>query len=273
MSRRSRPTGSSAPASIRSTASVVVKTEPWSKHPQARESLLDAFVAAKKPTWKLKRTKATAPTTRSIAVPDAHVGDPLPYGIKANRPSIEAMLTYGLQQELIPRAAARQVFVDPILNHAATGKQEYACLDRRHPSARHLARHQALSAQPARRHAVHLVERAADHLSRRWSRPWTRPASTRRRSCRPRPPMATTTPMWRMRSPPYPKRFTGVYSVDVLAPDAVRRCDHWIGAGCTGMRLFTTGSTMPGQATWFVDPRTYPAWEHAARPAFRSACR
>ena len=30
------------------------------------------------------------------------------------------------------------------------------------------------------------------------------------------------------------------------------------------MRLFTTGSTMPGQATWFDDPRSFPAWEHAA---------
>ena len=29
------------------------------------------------------------------------------------------------------------------------------------------------------------------------------------------------------------------------------------------MRLFTTGSTMPGQPTWFDDPRSFPAWEHA----------
>src|SRR5215472_14715201 len=61
----------------------------------------------------------------------------------------------------------------------------------------------------------------------------------------------------------YPRRFTGVFSVDVLAPDAVERIKHWIGRGFSGMRLFTTGSTMPGQATWFADPSTYPAWEHA----------
>jgi predicted TIM-barrel fold metal-dependent hydrolase len=29
------------------------------------------------------------------------------------------------------------------------------------------------------------------------------------------------------------------------------------------MRLFTTGSTMPGQQTWFADARTYPAWAFA----------
>jgi predicted TIM-barrel fold metal-dependent hydrolase len=60
-----------------------------------------------------------------------------------------------------------------------------------------------------------------------------------------------------------PKRFTGVFSVDVLAPDAVDKMKQWIGRGFSGMRLFTTGSTMPGQATWFDDPRSYPAWEYA----------
>jgi L-fuconolactonase len=61
-----------------------------------------------------------------------------------------------------------------------------------------------------------------------------------------------------------PSRFTGVYSIDVLAPDAVKTFDYWLGRGCTGMRLFTTGSTLPNQSTWFVDQKTYPFWEHAA---------
>lgn len=61
----------------------------------------------------------------------------------------------------------------------------------------------------------------------------------------------------------YPQRFTGVFSVDVLAPDAVEKMKYWIGRGFSGMRLFTTGSTMPGQATWFADPSTFPAWEYA----------
>lgn len=61
-----------------------------------------------------------------------------------------------------------------------------------------------------------------------------------------------------------PSRFTGVFSVDVLAPDAVQKIDHWISRGGTGLRLFTTGSTMPDQAMWFADPKTYPVWEHAA---------
>jgi L-fuconolactonase len=61
-----------------------------------------------------------------------------------------------------------------------------------------------------------------------------------------------------------PSRFTGVYSIDVMAPDAVKTFDDWLARGCTGMRLFTSGSTLPDQATWFVDPKTYPFWEHAA---------
>ena len=63
----------------------------------------------------------------------------------------------------------------------------------------------------------------------------------------------------------HPKRFTGVFSVDVLAPDAVEKMKFWIGKGFTGMRLFTTGSTMPGQATWFDDPRSFPAWDYAGK--------
>jgi L-fuconolactonase len=61
-----------------------------------------------------------------------------------------------------------------------------------------------------------------------------------------------------------PSRFTGVYSIDILAPDAVKTFDYWLGRGCTGMRIFTTGSTIPDQTTWFADPKTYPFWEHAA---------
>jgi L-fuconolactonase len=61
----------------------------------------------------------------------------------------------------------------------------------------------------------------------------------------------------------FPKRLTGVFSVDVLAPDAVDKMRHWLDRGFSGMRLFTTGSTMPGQQTWFADARTYPAWGFA----------
>jgi L-fuconolactonase len=62
----------------------------------------------------------------------------------------------------------------------------------------------------------------------------------------------------------YPDRFTGVFSVDVLAPDAPEKIRYWVDQKMTGMRLFTTGSTMPGQATWLGDAKSFPAWECAA---------
>lgn len=61
----------------------------------------------------------------------------------------------------------------------------------------------------------------------------------------------------------HPDRFTGVFSVDVLAPDALERMRHWVGKKLTGMRLFTIGSTMTEQASWLDDPKTYPAWDCA----------
>ncbi len=61
----------------------------------------------------------------------------------------------------------------------------------------------------------------------------------------------------------YPDRFAGVFSVDVLAPDAPQMIHKWIDAGMACLRLFTTGSTMPQQASWLDDPRAFPAWECA----------
>src|SRR3954469_22774177 len=59
----------------------------------------------------------------------------------------------------------------------------------------------------------------------------------------------------------YPKRFTGVCSVDVLAPNAPERIRYWSTRGMAGLRIFTVGSTMTTQSTWLDDPKSYPAWE------------
>jgi L-fuconolactonase len=61
----------------------------------------------------------------------------------------------------------------------------------------------------------------------------------------------------------HPDKFTAVCSVDILAEDAVAKIDYWMRKGMTGLRLFTSGSTMPGQATWFTDPKTHAAWAYA----------
>ncbi len=61
----------------------------------------------------------------------------------------------------------------------------------------------------------------------------------------------------------HPTRFTGVFSVDLIAPDAVERMKHWIAKGLTGMRLYTAGTSLPDQTVWFADPKTFPAWTFA----------
>jgi predicted TIM-barrel fold metal-dependent hydrolase len=61
----------------------------------------------------------------------------------------------------------------------------------------------------------------------------------------------------------HPDRFRGVFSIDVLAPDAVSQLRRWLDAGLDGLRLFTTGSTMPGQADWLDDERAFPVWDYA----------
>ncbi|MEZ2127738.1 MULTISPECIES: amidohydrolase [unclassified Sinorhizobium] len=59
----------------------------------------------------------------------------------------------------------------------------------------------------------------------------------------------------------YPDRFTGVFSSDVLADDAVQKIVYWHGRGLTGLRIFSKGSTIARQWLSLDDPRVYPAYE------------
>jgi L-fuconolactonase len=61
-----------------------------------------------------------------------------------------------------------------------------------------------------------------------------------------------------------PKRFTGVYSFDLLAPDALKTFDYWLANGMGGIRLFTGGATHQSDGSWLVDPKTFPIWERCA---------
>jgi len=61
----------------------------------------------------------------------------------------------------------------------------------------------------------------------------------------------------------HPDRFTGVFAVDVLAADALETIEYWRRKRLTGLRLFTAGSTLAGQADWLSDPRADAMWRHA----------
>jgi 4,5-dihydroxyphthalate decarboxylase len=74
---------------------------------------MDAFVAAKRPYLDaLILGTGDSVEDKRYRKFLSFMSDPLPYGISANRPSIEALVTYALQQELIPsRPQLDQVFV------------------------------------------------------------------------------------------------------------------------------------------------------------------
>ena len=61
----------------------------------------------------------------------------------------------------------------------------------------------------------------------------------------------------------FPERVWSACCIDVLAPDALGRLDHWIGdRGMGGVRLFALSRD---ESSWLDDPATFPIWERAAR--------
>ena len=62
----------------------------------------------------------------------------------------------------------------------------------------------------------------------------------------------------------HPDYFTGVFSVNVLEPDGPKMMRHWFSRGCTGMRIFSRGSTMAEPWLKLDDERIFPCYETAA---------
>jgi 4,5-dihydroxyphthalate decarboxylase len=93
---------------------IVVKDEHIKRNAWLPRALMNAFVAAKKPYLEaLKRGHGESAEDKRYRAFSSLMSDPLPFGMAANRSSIEALVTYSLQQELIPsRPALDQVFVD-----------------------------------------------------------------------------------------------------------------------------------------------------------------
>ena len=92
---------------------IVVKDDHIEQYPWLARSLMDAFVASKQPYLdELKRGRGDKPEDKRYRKFLSLMDDPLPYGMTANRASIEALVSYSLQQELIPsRPQIDHVFV------------------------------------------------------------------------------------------------------------------------------------------------------------------
>lgn len=95
---------------------VVIKDVLLAADPALARTLYQAFVAAKAPV--LERLRAGAPLGReeaALAARRALVGDdPLPYGLAANRPALEALARFAHAQHIIARPPdLAALFLDP----------------------------------------------------------------------------------------------------------------------------------------------------------------
>jgi 4,5-dihydroxyphthalate decarboxylase len=93
---------------------VVVKDELIRRYPWLARSLMKAFTAAKEAYLeRLRLGSGDSPDDNRYRSFFSLISDPLPYGMAANRPSIDALVTYSLQQGLIPsRPNLEEFFVD-----------------------------------------------------------------------------------------------------------------------------------------------------------------
>jgi predicted TIM-barrel fold metal-dependent hydrolase len=61
----------------------------------------------------------------------------------------------------------------------------------------------------------------------------------------------------------FPARFAGVFSIDVLRPDASEQIRYWMKKGLAGLRVFIAGHTMASKDARLDDPCSFPAWDLA----------
>ncbi|UCM29537.1 ABC transporter substrate-binding protein [Pseudomonas sp. PS1(2021)] len=95
---------------------IVVKDSVLAEHPWVAKSIYDAFEKAKQDYLaRLDSGEATSKTDKKYLELRKVVGhDPLPYGIEANRKTIEALEATAFEQGLTPRRMAMdELFVDP----------------------------------------------------------------------------------------------------------------------------------------------------------------
>ncbi len=88
---------------------VVIRNDVYERHPSVAQSLYQAFTAAKDRAWERMRFSGTLRymlpwLPDDIAeIDDLFGGDCWPYGVEPNRPTLEALMTYMVEQGLIPQ--------------------------------------------------------------------------------------------------------------------------------------------------------------------------
>jgi 4,5-dihydroxyphthalate decarboxylase len=88
---------------------VVVRNDLLDAHPDLAPDLFDAFARAKAiyiRRLQEGRDEPTSPLERVFQRVMAITGDPLPYGVEPNRPALEAIVQYSVEQGILSRAVA-----------------------------------------------------------------------------------------------------------------------------------------------------------------------
>jgi 4,5-dihydroxyphthalate decarboxylase len=97
---------------------VVIRRDVHEKNPWLAQNLYEAFVESKK--LALKRMHKGHPYMLPWVHDDIHEidevfgGDPYPYGIEPNRPTLSALVQYLHEQNFIPRAPALEELFVPV---------------------------------------------------------------------------------------------------------------------------------------------------------------
>lgn len=99
---------------------IVIRKDVHERHPFVAQSLYQAFTAAKDRAWERMRFSGTLRymlpwLPDDIAeIDDLFGGDCWPYGVEPNRPTLEALMTYMVEQGLIPEPIAIEKLFVPI---------------------------------------------------------------------------------------------------------------------------------------------------------------
>src|SRR3954468_15237845 len=93
---------------------IVVKDKVLAQHPWVAKAIYDAFVEAKdRYVAGLRAGKVSTADDKKYAGFMPLVGDPLPYGLEANLPTIRTMIDYTWQQGMIPeKVAPEKAFIN-----------------------------------------------------------------------------------------------------------------------------------------------------------------
>jgi 4,5-dihydroxyphthalate decarboxylase len=84
---------------------LVVRDEVLAAEPGLARALLEGFVAAKSAYLaRLDAASDLGPADEAVRRRRAVVGDPFPFGVEANRPALDAIVRYAVEQQVIPAA-------------------------------------------------------------------------------------------------------------------------------------------------------------------------